>query len=140
MSDKIVVRRGTFSKFLPDNDTIRQFEKLFSKVDDLISKIWRTDASTPITSDTTLLATSRTALVDCTSGVITVTLPSPSDMVNANGYSLELSISKIDTTGNIVMIQPNNGELICGDSVQKLFFQNEVVNLVTNGTDWYLGA
>lgn len=140
MSDKIIIRRGIFAKFLPDNETIRIFERLFSATNELLSKIWRTDVSTPIVGDTELTAVSQTILVDCTSGDINITLPPPADMVNSSGYSNEIAITKIDTTSNRVAILPNINEEVVNNIYQDLIFSGEVINLVTDGTNWHLGA
>ena len=51
-----------------------------------------------------------------------------------------ISISKIDTTSNIVNILPFGGETIVGDSSVELLEEGEVLNFITNGTNWYLGA
>lgn len=78
-------------------------------------------------------------LVDATIGDRVITLPNPS-IAFVSGKSFSFAISKIDDTENIVTIQSFNNELILGYTNITLKSQNDIVNLITNGTNWYLGA
>jgi hypothetical protein len=78
-------------------------------------------------------------LADCTAGDITITLPTPANLFT-NSRSNSVGISKIDTTANKVTILPNSAELIVGESSIELLYSNEIINLITDGTNWYMGA
>jgi len=92
---------------------------------------------TTVTSDASLLAASQTILADATSNVINVTLPDPSTCFS-NNRSLKFGITKIDTTSNIVNILPFGSELIVGETSQYLQQCGEILNFITDGTNWYL--
>lgn len=90
------------------------------------------------TSNLTLSPESITVLCDCTSNNITITLPDPSSTYS-DGFSEQIAISRSDQTANILTISPFSSELIVGQS--SLDVQGgEVINLVTDGVNWYLGA
>lgn len=92
-----------------------------------------------VISDTILSVGTKTVLCDCTSSHIDITLPNPST-VFTSPRSNTISISKIDTTSNTVTILPFSTESVVGESTADLLAESEVINLITNGTDWYLGA
>lgn len=87
----------------------------------------------------TLSAISQTVLIDATSGAVNVTLPSPSACFDAN-RSRKIAVYKTDITINQVNILPNGGELVAGGISQFLKWDNEVLNFITDGTNWYLGS
>jgi len=91
------------------------------------------------TNDIVLGGVTETILCDCTSNNIEVTLPNPSTVFNST-RSKKISISKIDNSNNIVSILPFSSEIIVGDNSVDLFYNGEIINLITNGTNWYLGA
>lgn len=105
---------------------------IFSTVGTGVSVSTKTTTQTISTSDTVVLG-------DATSGNIVLTLPSPSSCYDSvNLVSMILSISKIDSSTNYVRISPSVTETIGGDAFFDLLYQNEVINLITDGTNWYL--
>ncbi len=92
-----------------------------------------------ITGNLTALNQSQLILADATSGVITVTLPDPTTFIIDN-VSKKIGITKIDTSNNIINIVPFGSELIVGESSQDLQLQGEVLNFITDGISWHLGA
>ena len=91
-----------------------------------------------VTVDTTMTLAGA-VLVDCTSGDVVVTLPDPSTMF-LNGRSSKVAITKVDSTSNRAIILPYSTESVLGEDSIELIANNEVVNLITDGTNWYLGA
>jgi len=76
-------------------------------------------------------------LCDATLGDIVISMPNPS-LAYSGGHSTYFSIAKKDSSSNIVTISPYLSESIAGDASFDLTMQNEVLSLVTDGTDWYL--
>jgi hypothetical protein len=70
-------------------------------------------------------------LADASGGAITVTVPSPS----SNSY---IGIKKTDSSANVVTVQQNAAETIDGQTSITLEGQNEYVELVSDGTNWYI--
>ena len=91
------------------------------------------------TADIILGSSTETVLCDCSSNEIVITLPDPSVTFTAN-RSKSIGITKIDTSRNKVVINPFGSEKIVGENTIKLLMDNEIVNLITDGTNWYLGA
>ena len=80
-----------------------------------------------------------TILCDCSSNDINVKLPNPTKVFE-DSRSRVVSVSKIDSSTNKVTILPyNNEDVVMSNSVD-LLLQGEIVNLITDGTNWYLGA
>jgi len=92
------------------------------------------------TSDTILGNSTETLLCDCSSNDIIVTLPNPSEVLSSGSRSKTISISKVDNSKNIVTINPHNSETIAGEATVDLVASSEVINLVTDGINWYLGV
>lgn len=92
----------------------------------------------PIDSDIELEPRGQTILCDCTNGDIIVKLPDP-NLCLLKSFSFRISITKTDTTHNKVIILPFNNELIVNEDKQELF-SYEVINLITDKTNWHLGA
>lgn len=92
-----------------------------------------------ITTTTALSAMAQTVLCDTTTGNINVTLPPPASCFSSE-RSFRIAVHKIDDTVNTVTILPNSGELIVGDSSQLLKRRGDVLNFITDGTNWYLGS
>jgi len=122
----------TDTRFL--NDTITVMEAL-SKLDEEIGsiKILNIDVSS------STLPINQLLIVDATSGNITITLPDPTEFF-INNNSKTISITKKDISTNIVTIEPYGTEEVVGETSQELFSEGDVINLITDGTDWYLGA
>ncbi len=74
-------------------------------------------------------------LVDASVGTVIVTMPDP---VEAIGKTI--SVCKVDNSANTVTISPNFIELIAGETSQTLLYDGEVLELVSDGTNWYLGG
>jgi hypothetical protein len=80
----------------------------------------------------TVLATDRTILADSTSGAITINLPAA-----ASNTGRVLKIKKTNAGGNLVTIDGNSAETIDGEATATLWFQNDVYELVCDGSNWY---
>lgn len=72
-------------------------------------------------------------LCDASSNAITVALPSASSKEGR-----ELTIKKVDATGNAVTIDGDASENIDGSSSASISSQYESVTLISNGSDWYI--
>lgn len=107
-------------------------------LNDIAQSAGDTTVITNISGDAQISPKSQTILCDATAGDITLTLPSPSSAFSAQ-RSIKIAISRIDESSNKVYILPNDGELICGETSQFLN-RGDVINLVTNKINWYLGA
>lgn len=91
------------------------------------------------TANYTLTTFDAVVLCNATSGAITITLPNPSTCYDStNLASIVYNVSKIDSSANAVTIAPYASETIGGDTSFVLAYQNEVLTLVTNGTNWYI--
>ena len=91
------------------------------------------------TANYTILIDNEVILCDATSGIMTITMPSPSSAYSSTYLSSRTyNISKIDSSGNVVTIVPSASETIGGGSSFVLAYQNEALSLVTDGTNWYL--
>lgn len=94
---------------------------------------------TTVSGDTSLLPIAQTVLVNSLSGAISITLPPPSDCFDGN-RSLRFAVHKIDSTNNIVTILPNGSESVVSEANQYMDLEGEILNFITDGTNWYLGA
>jgi hypothetical protein len=97
--------------------------KLYSVVNRIIS----------INTNYMALVGNYSIIADATSGTITVTLP-----LASTATSLIIGITKTDTTVNAVNIIRSGADLICGSTSQSLLYQNEVLNFISDGTNWQL--
>lgn len=90
----------------------------------------------PVRTETTsylAVLTDEFILCDATLGAITITLPT------AVGNSGKLfSVKKIDSSANIVKVDPNAAELIDGDADFDLTAEDEVIGFVSDGTGWWI--
>lgn len=177
---KILLTRQQLAQFLPNHETIKEFENLFNNSNDLTDLINRiivgtglaTDGNyvssvtsnyinsasslysadllldsaiynnvreliTPVSTSSGLLSISQTVLCDATIGAMNITLPPPASCFSGN-RSLKIGISKIDTTSNIITILPNATELIVGEASQSINSEGDILNFITDGTNWYL--
>lgn len=85
-----------------------------------------------VSGDYTIPPTSMSALIDASLTPITITLPP----ISATG--LIIGVTKIDNTANTVTIISGGSALICGESSQVLLLRNEVLNFISDGTNWQL--
>ena len=91
------------------------------------------------TGDYTLTTTDSMILGDATTVNINFTLPNPSSCYDgANLASIVYNVSKIDISANTVTILPYATETIGGNVSLVLAAQNEAIELVTDGTNWYI--
>lgn len=88
-----------------------------------------------ITSSTTLTVVNDIALVDTTSGSVTLTLQAAKTNPGQVHY-----IKKTDATANTVTIVPQAGETIDGAASQTLVAQYDALIVVSDGENWYLFA
>lgn len=84
-------------------------------------------------SSDTLDDTNHIVLCDATSNAITINLPA------ASGSSgLIYHIKKVDSSINIITIDPNGSELIDGDTTKEITEQHTSVQIVCDGSAWYV--
>ena len=70
-------------------------------------------------------------LADASSEAITITLPSPSNNAIVN-------VKKIDSSANVVTVEPNGSETIDGSSSKTIDTQYESYTFISDGTNWYI--
>ena len=97
------------------------------------------EAVSSTTGDTSLLPQAQTILVDASGGPVDIVMPNPAECFE-NNRSLRFAVHKIDSTTNAVNILPYNTELIVNEASQYIDLEGEILNLITNNTNWYLGA
>lgn len=136
MSSSFKINRRDLSRFLPDDRTIREFEKMLESVSTL-DDISYTAKVSKVTSNTALDQESISILADASGGAISITLPSPSQSY-ASGRSYQIGITKADLSTNIVTILPYASEKVVGSSSETLEEYGEVLNFITDGIDWHL--
>jgi len=88
--------------------------------------------------DLRLEAVTQNVLVNAADSDIDIILPNPEGCL-IRGRSYIIGITKTDLTANRVNIIPYSGELIVNDSSQYLV-ASEVLNLITDGKNWYYGS
>lgn len=83
------------------------------------------------TSTGSITSTNNVVLASGGAGGITLTLPA----VSANK---KIMIKKVDSDAGAVTVSPNGSEEIDGANASKaLYYENETITLVSNGTAWY---
>lgn len=133
--------RKDFEKFLPDLRTVKAFESLFDKipsdVNDLTEQVnfllARIQKTASITSSFNVPIGNYSVLADATAGLIIVTLP-----LAADSKSFIIGTTKIDSSTNIVRIQRSGSDLIAGETSHDILFEEEVLNFISEGTNWEL--
>jgi len=118
---------------------LNNHESRITALEDNVQDLLDGEPIITVVDDTVAGPITETILCNCISKDIDITLPNPSESFSSNRSKI-VSISKIDGTDNIVTILPFGSESICGESSADLLAESEVINLITNGTDWYLGA
>lgn len=88
---------------------------------------------TSVTTTYTILASDETILADASGGAFTVTLPTA---VGITGK--RYSIKKTDSSTNAVTVDGDGAETIDGDANFELALQDEVIGLVSDGTEWWI--
>jgi len=177
-----VPSREQLKKFLPDHESIVQFEQLFgntTSLEQLLNVVIKSVglntngtytpestahyihiANTLFNADVildqaifdyskdeiistsvsiALTAKNQTIIADAAAGVINITLPNPAlSLINNRSY--KIGVTKKDISTNKVNILPFGTELVVGETLQFLDVDGEVLNFITDGTNWYLGA
>lgn len=87
---------------------------------------------TAITADTTLDTDNVFVTVDCTSGNVTITLPSAATLT-AGRYFV---IQRIDGSVNTVTIDADGAETINGAATKAIASQWDGIRVVCDGTNW----
>ena len=92
------------------------------------------DATSVITVvNNSTAGTDSTILVNAAAGAITITLPAAA--AKANYF---YRIKKIDSSVNTVTVKPNGSETIDGSTTMVIAFQYSCMDLVSNGSNWYI--
>lgn len=90
-------------------------------------------------TDIELKPQSQNILVDCSSGEVNIKLPNPIDCF-ITGRSYKIGITKIDASNNKIVINSYSGETIALETLQELYQRQEVLNFITDGKNWHMGA
>lgn len=90
--------------------------------------------TTTITANATLSDISGlvTVLCDCTSGNITISLPT------AVGNQAAFNIKKIDSSSNTVTIDPNSSETIDGSATVTIYDDDDFVQVQSDNSNWVI--
>lgn len=88
---------------------------------------------TQVTTNYSVSANDYTIIVDATTGIITITLPTAADNVGRI-----LNIKKIDATGNNVVVDGNTTELIDGGSTATITTQYQSITVHCDGSQWWI--
>jgi hypothetical protein len=142
-ANNIQVGAGLEEDGIYSPDTLAKYISLATSLknaDSLLDEaIWdyTREAISTVTGDTSLLAFAQTVLVNAATGEADIKMPNPADCFE-NNRSLRIAVSKIDTTANLVNILPFGAELIVGETSQSINCEGDILNFITNGTNWYL--
>jgi hypothetical protein len=88
-----------------------------------------------ITNNASLNENHFIVLANASTNSITITLPDASATLNIGRLYV---IKKIDSSSNAVIIQPQSGQTIDGQTNKVLTTQNEVIRLVASNSNWYI--
>lgn len=92
-----------------------------------------------LTANTTLTILNSTALVDATSGAITITLPTAASMFDTvTGIGSTFVVKKIDSSANNVSVVVSGGATIDGIATQVLSTQYSSITVQSNGTSYFI--
>lgn len=80
----------------------------------------------------TVADASKLFVVDATDGDVTVSLPSAATV----GNGVEIGFKKADSSSNTITLDPNGSETVDGAASVVLTFENEVVVIRSDGTNW----
>lgn len=103
---------------------------VLSEVETVINYFYTTRT---VTSNYSALTSDYYILCNCLGGSITISLPSASSFVG-NVYV----VKKIDSTSNIVTIDPSGSQTIDGQLTQTIGYQNTAVNITSDGSNYWL--
>lgn len=91
------------------------------------------DVVTVQTTPYTATTTATVILVNALSTAITVSMPLASSVAHKI-----YKIKKIDVSANEVTVDGYSSETIDGDATKSIAYQNSALQLVSNGTGWYI--
>lgn len=130
MSNGLALTRNQIADLANNNHgTIRALEQIIARA----TSTGLNRSIETITADTSALtADSHTVLCDCTSGVVTVTLPTASSSLGQIYV-----FKKIDATGNAMTIDGNGTETIDGATTQSKTTQYDVISVQSDGGAWW---
>ena len=92
-----------------------------------------------VTTDTVLENKTQIVLVNTSTENVIVNLPSASSAYS-NNRSKAIAVTKTSSDSNTVTIGTLDGALVVGETTQQLLYDGEVLNFITDGSNWYLGA
>lgn len=130
--------RDQLARFLPTHEAIIFMERLLRTlsgsipldVEFLYSHVAQVVS---IDSDYTVPIGAYSVQADATLGEITVTLP-----LAVSSLEYNIGVAKKDTSTNKVIIVPTDSDLIVGETSQELICDGEVLNFISDGTNWLL--
>ena len=88
-----------------------------------------------VSNDYDMLNIDSKVLVNASTNNVTIKLPDP-----ATSKGASYSIGKIDSSNNKVIILPYSTETIASELSINLLYTNELLELVTDGINWYIGG
>jgi len=88
---------------------------------------------TTFTGSTTLTINENVVICDCAFGPMNIGLPVA---LLFNGR--QFTIKKKDSTANAVTVNTQNSEQIDGSLTYTLFSRNETINVVSDGSEWFI--
>jgi|WetSurMetagenome_2_1015567.scaffolds.fasta_scaffold81852_2 hypothetical protein len=104
------------------------------QVSDLVVSSGALDITSSVTVTDDVVADSETMiLADASLKAITITLPQASTVMNKL-----FKIKKIDSSTNTVTIDGYNTETIDGETAILIAYQNSAVQIVSNGSNWFI--
>jgi len=116
------------------NPNAEDWERIASEVIALQTYVDTTTLLDTITGDTVLdITTNHIALVDSTSGDITITLPPTTNMEGKR-----VSLKRIDNSGNSIILDADGSETIDGELTQNIAVQFSSITIFSNGVGWYI--
>jgi hypothetical protein len=135
--------RNDLQRFLPDHESIVFIEKLFrsagfalpadiARLFELIEQFGDTvvkitdDYFVPVEGNFSIMANAAAKPIE-----VTLPLASLSD-------AFIVGVTKIDSSSNIVRILPTGSDTIADEAFQDLLVDNEVLNFISDGTNWQL--
>ena len=104
---------------------------ILNRISNLETKVNQLSAVEVVNQNTLLDESYGTVLVDASAGPITISLPSVTE------FQIVYHIKKIDSSSNIVTIQPQVGETLDGESQFEINFQFDSYSIVNHTTGWF---
>lgn len=134
-------QRAELAKVFKDNRTLIAVDQLFDRVPgDLIDLdeqvqflLARVQKTLIVTSDVIVPTGNYSILVDATAGPVVVTYPLAED-----SEAFIVGVTKTDDSANKVTLQRQGANLLAGEISHDLLFEEEVLNFVSDATNWEL--